>query len=520
MIRVMYKDVAPNAKEGMTALSSPLASFGDVTEIEKDGISPPEVATLEAGRWLLDGSLELMSGGDFAIWSEGILGETAFGLTLGFDTFHKSTGLTVYFYGDAWGKSVAVRWLREGTVVAEGIFEGVGDTLVCVKEVSGYDKIEIDILSMSLGGRYVKISGVDIGLVRVFGEDELESVSVYEEVALSSEQLASGRLNVTIRSGTDTPYLFQERQQIAVEKDGESFGTFYLDTGTRLSASRYRIEAVDAVGVLAESDFLGGMYFGVTASELIGEVLNGVRFTARVLEDRELSGLISITTRRDALSQIAISSGLCVSCARESFLRFFVPPSELKVIGENRVFSSEVESNAPATAVVVTAHTYEAQEGAVTAFSGVLSGGGNVVRFTEPLHSLTVSGGVIEDSGANFARVTGSGGTVRIVGKVYGDSLSQVVARDEVTEALETEKVIRIEGATLISADNAAEVARRVYENYHSRNAVTARILLEGERVGDMVEIATPWHGVIVGRIESLDITLGDRNVATAVIRY
>ena len=77
--------------------------------------------------------------------------------------------------------------------------------------------------------------------------------------------------------------------------------------------------------------------------------------------------------------------------------------------------------------------------------------------------------------------------------------------------------MVRVDGATLLTSDNAAAALERLYEFYLLRQTLTEEIVVDGQQAGDRVVSYSNWGRNIDGFVTRMeqDIT---RNAVTAAI--
>ena len=168
-----------------------------------------------------------------------------------------------------------------------------------------------------------------------------------------------------------------------------------------------------------------------------------------------------------------------------------------------------VELREYVTGVEVSEHKCLASNEAVELFNGTLSAGVQTITFSEPAHTLTVTSAAIIKSGANYAvlNVTTAGAVV-LSGKRYTDTVRTVGHYSDGLLAGQTEKILKVTDATLVTATNSAAVAQRVYGYYQRRIEQAFSKVLGDEVVGQAVNVTTLYGESKTGVIESLDTDL------------
>lgn len=157
------------------------------------------------------------------------------------------------------------------------------------------------------------------------------------------------------------------------------------------------------------------------------------------------------------------------------------------------------------TAVEVTSHSFSPSDEIVSAYEAETDGAGDniFIMFSEPLHSISISNGTILESGANFAIINASSNCI-LTGKKYNHTMTTKRIENPVVLSEDVENVLRIQDATLVSAENVDSVAERCYNYLVKRETVNCRIVeKKGNEtsVGDLVSVYTEYLGDKEGQI-------------------
>lgn len=474
---VLYKDVAPGAEKNAQASGSGYAIDSDLAQLPF-GVEPEPVATLERNNWLLNGTFKLRETQKLAFWSS-VLSDAEGGfesppsITCSFTNQYSSTGITVVFDRAAGGycSEINVKWYQGDTLKADVDFFPDSTTYFCKQTVTSYDKIVLTFNKTALPCRYVKVEHIVFGVHRQFGMAELRSASVVNEMDGIAESLPVSTFKWTLDSRENVDFMFQLKQPVEIRNDANLLGVYYIDSHNRKTSRIYDIECYDAIGVLDESPFSGGVYTNKSAKELLSEII-GSDFEieyADDVEDTTLTGILESGTKRGAAQQVLFAWGVCMATDGGSSLRVFNLDASLTEIGKGQTFTGvTIETDSIVTEVRVTAHTY----------------------------AESTSGG-IEINGVKYSDTK----------SVYTVSNPDVTANDK-------QNVEEFQGATLVSPDNAQAVAQRVYDWYLRRNTAKASIVWKGEELGDYVSFPNSWDGANAGSITKMEIKLSNTVVA------
>ena len=76
--------------------------------------------------------------------------------------------------------------------------------------------------------------------------------------------------------------------------------------------------------------------------------------------------------------------------------------------------------------------------------------------------------------------------------------------------ASDKQNVIEVTGATLVSTSIGQAVAQRVYDYYLKRNTNKAKIVWDGEWLGDLLTLPNSWGGTNTGHAAKMEIKLSN----------
>ena len=480
---LLYKDVAPGADLDATVAAPTAQARSDLTKLPSGSTEAPAI-TCELNQYGLDGAFVLASGISPAFWSEamsGADGSFAEGsepqITITFSKQYSSLGISFRFDSATGGycSSLNIKWYQGDTLKADQDFTPDRVEYFCQKKVESYNKLVLTFKKTNLPHRYAKIDHVIFGVHRSFGMSELRNASAVNEIDLSRTTLPSSKLSWTLDTRDNIEYMFQLKQPVEIRNNTTLIGVYYIDSFKRTSSRLYPIECCDAIGVLNDITFDGGVYSGKSAKTLIAELAAPfeVVFDTDV-EDLSVTGILKAGTRRTAIQQLLFVWGYCVSTDGRAELRVFSPGTEAETVPKVRTFPGvSVSTAAVVTEVQVTAHTYAAAEN----------------------------------------------GSVEINGVKYSDSKTVYSVKNPNVTATDKQKVVKIADATLVSPSVGQAVAQRLYEYHQRRNTGKAEIVFTGEQLGDRLSVPNSYGGNTVGNLTKMEIKLSNTVVFTGEVK-
>lgn len=347
---------------------------------------------------------------------------------------------------------------------------------------------------------------------------QTESAKPTREQSLSCESISADTLTAVVRCNDPTIMAFAKNDPIRVwENDSDaSMQTYYLRSITRTGATSYRLVAWSAVGLLAAMAHKGGIYTGQTVAEAVKEICGNVPVVVKsVFANTKLYGWLPYCqpkadrrgkSARDNLVQVLFAIGAYLTTDLNGVLHIdALWDGVSSTIGSNRMYASggKVSYSDPISAVTVTEHQYIAGTDEKELFSGT-SQQGDIITFSEPMHSLTATGFTILESGANYAKISSGSGSLK--GKPYIHNTRLVT--QTVTENA-AENVKSVTDATLVSLVNSSAVAKRLADYYKCRETITNGIVSGQEKPGHVVSVYHPYDKKMVSAcIVSLDTTI------------
>ena len=361
---------------------------------------------------------------------------------------------------------------------------------------------------------------------------QTESAKPTREQSLSCESISADTLTAVVRCNDPTIMAFAKNDPIRVwENDSDaSMQTYYLRSITRTGATSYRFVAWSAVGLLAAMAHKGGIYTGQTVAEVVKEICGNVPVVVKsVFANTKLYGWLPYCqpkansrgkSARDNLVQVLFAIGAYLTTDLNGVLHIdALWDGASSTIGSNRMYASggKVIYSDPVSAVTVTEHQYIAGTDEKELFSGT-SQQGDIITFSEPMHSLTATGFTILESGANYAKISSGSGSLK--GKTYIHNTRLVT--QTVTENA-AENVKSVTDATLVSLVNSSAVAKRLADYYKCRETITNGIVSGQEKPGHVVSVYHPYDKKMVSAcIVSLDTTMSGtlKSEMTALVGF
>lgn len=340
---------------------------------------------------------------------------------------------------------------------------------------------------------------------------DIKSVNLRLASSLLSRKLEANTISTVVKTAdksivnfsknTPLKYFYRDRQRFLA----------YVQSVDRIGPDKYRISGISAIGLLTERLHTGGIYTGQTAETVIREIVGAIPFTIKgTLKGVKLYGWLPYAkpperSARDNLVQVLFSLGAAVKTDLDGVLR--IEPLWNGVSGEfpwERIYKDNagVERVGAVSSVSVTEHHYMVGTEEAKLFEGEAVSG-DIITFSEPMHSLSATGFSILASGANYAKLsTGSG---VLTGKKYIHNTRQI---SKTVNSGAPENIETIDDATLVSLINSDAVAERMAAYYKCRETIVCDAVLDGQSPGDVLNAYNPYDKTNgPACLESLDIS-------------
>jgi len=488
-----------------TPACTDVQSFSKVMDLKTGNATTYPIATYEPDFWLLDGKYKfiqevaaavhvgLMSlsmsdaNGDFA---------TAPVLTVDFDQVHTTDGLILHFaqQSNDYADSITVTYYDiYGEVICTDNYSPDSWEYEIDKDVVDFKQIVITFHGTNKPYRYLRLTAIDYGQLIFFTGTAIKQASVVEEIDMLSATVPANSCDLRLYS-TDSQFSIvnptgyyarlSDRQPLSVYEtiNGNQIfmGRYYLDVWKNVSNTEIEFKCLDAIGVLDRIQYHGGLwkYEGIKAQYLIDEIMNVAQFPYDLdaeLYDVMVMGWIKACSCREALQQVAFAIGAYIDCSRSNLVK--IRPSiildgteaTIHITSAQKGASQSLEQKTLVTGVEITSHNYQEGAETVNLYSGTLAAGFYDIPFSQPVHTLAITGAVIVSSSVNSARIrVTEAGSVTLTGLNYIDN-QQLFSSTGSFGSYVIPNIVKIDSATLVNAYNGQTVADRVYDYYQQR---------------------------------------------------
>ena len=516
-VAIKYGDVAPEAKENFVPTASE-SEFDTLAQLQQYNLNFPNYANpCELYSVVLDGTASAFPSipeqANLGLWSEQLSnddGTFTEPIVLELESVgqYSSQGLTLTFdtYNGIFATRLNIKWLRitdEGIeTLAEQEFTPDNAFYFCRKQVENYNKVVITFYSLNMPKNRLKLRVIDYGYGTFFYGDELRGVKLIQEIDPISTQISINTADFTLDSHSDMEYSFQQKQPLSIFFNGELKATTFVKKSTRKAKRLWSIQSEDYIGLMDSIPYYGGIYTNKNAVELLTDIFTVAKVPYSiddVFNSSTVTGYIPFTTCRDALMQVAFAIQAVVDTSNSEVVKVFALEEDVKqTIPLNRIMQGQnFADDETVTGVDVTVHSYKPITETADVYDATENGTGTniLVKFSEPLHDLSIINGEIVSRGTNYAVINANTECV-LQGRRYEHTTQTRRKNNLVVLASEIEKIVSIERATLVSQYNIDNVLEKCYNWLIKTNSTNLKIV-EGKHVqyGDYIKYGEKKYG-------------------------
>lgn len=328
----------------------------------------------------------------------------------------------------------------------------------------------------------------------IYADNDIISGTVFSELSPISESLGYGTLEAEVKSASTNILQYKKNSPLVYRHNSIDIGTYYVQKIKRIGTMKYRISAIDAIGLLANRKHYGGIYTGQSAKEVIDDICGDVRVIVKSnIINTLIYGWLPIASRRDNLQQVLFAIGCVAKIDQNGVIRIEGLWGNISHTVNKISLDSDGDYPAPVTTVRLTEHQFiDSQTSALeTLFEGAAAAN-DIITFDEPVHSLSATGFTIVESGANYVKV--SGGNGKIEGKHYIHTTKERI--QQITTAQDDNEAY-YEEMTLVSIVNSQTVLERLSEYFAHQNTITGDTRQNMQRCGDVANVMHPYEKVL-----------------------
>lgn len=363
---VEFRIIDVNAKGNAQASASNSAEIGNPAQTLNGVRSARRFSTLELNDMLLDGSMAIIpddvSADEVGWWSNVISDENGVftdppSIRYDFTVDISSIGFTA-FYAVPPKRVRITAFDVNGAAIASQEFSETGDSHIYEMPVQKYRSVEFEFLETALPYRRIRMTEITFGIVRIFGDTQLQSVSLSYGAGVAAESLASRQLIFRFDNSNHEynllnpeglyAYLQEGQQIVARGRIGDEMidmGAFrYTKAASKDGTLTAEISANDMVYALDRSEFTGGSANTVTLESAVARLLDGIAIDC--VYDGDVGGrLVKMgippsAKRREGVRMLAQAAMCSVWTNRDGALLFH--PLDVSDVPDGQLTASDL----------------------------------------------------------------------------------------------------------------------------------------------------------------------------------
>lgn len=286
-------------------------------------------------------------------------------------------------------------------------------------------------------------------------------------------QDSNGKYITVLPDGYNPSMAVDYGDYVTLDYDGNKIGRFFVEEVERVGMSLYKFTCIGIGGLLSNTMHKGGIYSLASAKSIIDDIIlscPGVigEIDYSLVTDITLSGWLPYASCLDNLQQVLFATGWVARNKPKDFKTQLItlPYGERTISKQNiNINGGSLSKVKAASAVELTEHSFFQSNTDVTDTLFDNSGetaaaSSRLIIFSEPHYNVTASGLTLEESGVNYAIVSGNG---YVTGKRYSHSMTVMSAS---TGNPSADNTISVNKATLVTIANSTKVLDRLTNLY------------------------------------------------------
>ena len=468
---LIYKDVVPDVESITTATYTRANTTYSNVALILTG-EPNDYASLDLNFWVSGqkrswpNNTKMAFINDAVSDSNGVFTNTPV-IRLDFSNGVTTAGITLDMTDGRAGE-INVKWYRDTYVIANETYYPDADVYVVDRPTTDFTAVEISFISSALPYGRLRVNNIVVGIERRLDMHVLQDVSIMNETDLSVTTLPISTLKWTVTARDASRYTYQSKQPVEAYHNTTLIGKYYLKTSERRSERTYYVECTDAIGLLDNEPYSGGIWPSVSARALTNTILSDLFPLHEIgtIADKTLSGVILAGTKRTALQQIFLAWGVVPVTDRYDGITIRNLSTQSYYIGEDKTIPGvTVKMDNIVTEIRVTAHSYSQD----------------------------------------------ASGDVEINGTKYKDTKTVYTKVNPNATSLDQTNIVEITDATFINNANANDILEQLYQYYLRRANVSAQVVWRDDVwLADYITQISGWNTGLLAYIEKMNYSLSN----------
>ena len=441
-------------------------------------------------------------------------------------------GITFVFYGNCCKSFYAMYRDSETQSIFEEEVE-VGCEIFTYKPKIECAMLEIYFLETVYPYQFLKISEIKIGEIKVF--NKFQNLSLLEEINVISDDLPINSFEFTV--------VLNENEElnggcpVTIHSNGKYYGTFYIEDPERIAKNIYSVTAFNSVNTLDSTKYLD-WDTNLNLSKFISQIKRDTGITVNTDKPDGLDygafGHIPIDSYRYALCLYSFACRFMVDGSRNNNILLRSIPTEVTSVittADKRIIGESTFTKAKP----ITQAKMQFADGRTSSDNSItVTCEPNISTLIYTDTPIDYVKDVQSDNAQSlkFEVQDYSGNWIRLIS--YTDSSIKI----EYVDFVHTYKNVTVDNPLSSNNSNEMDLSKfnlrgisylsgggtatqlpnfkkqDVLKYMQSKGTVKAKIRLQNEKVGDLIQIETAYDGMITGIITSMAISFGYEDIA------
>lgn len=387
-------------------------------------------------------------------------------------------------------------------------------------ELVPLEAIEVTAIETVLPNQTIKLQSVILGEMTIL--KSFKSHSLLEEINVLSSDLPMNSFEC--EPITDARLEIKENDPINVYSNGVYYGTFFVSeselhhTDINTGKCLYSLLCYNSIKLLDEFEYKVGYprYVEETIREETGIIVD---FTNT--EGINIYGAIPIVSGREALCRIGYATDLIVDGSRNDQIVLKNIPTEItsiiskdRIIGNSKITISKTITAAEYKTLLgdyFNPSQYEYKDLALTNPANERT----ICYFEKYFQCLsTPSGTTVNDGGLHYIDFISSEENIVINGREITYPETSYMINNTLAKNQKANILTLPDFKLKVYDEYEQNKINSILKYIQSKGIISAKIILNNERVGDLIQIETAFNGIFTGIIISMNISFGYKDVA------
>lgn len=383
--------------------------------------------------------------------------------------------------------------------------------------MDNYYSVRISYLKTAEPNQRIKISYIKFG--EMVELNNLKSVELLEEINVLSDDLPINSFNFSANVPENVE--LKNGNTINVYSNSKYYGTFYLEDYQKISRGIYQISALNSISILDNTEFKSWDFSVINARSFLREISKSTKIIVQYAEQINISdlyvfGYLPISTNRVALCGYCFASDLMVDSSRNDKIYLKKIPLEISSIittESKRIIGDATFTKSKPITSAEYKYPYSFTEEEIKIKAENKSGELYTIYFDQPTEIVSYPSDVeIKEKSYNHIKfIAKNPDTVFDAIKITFLKTSEEILNLNISNNTSKQNNVVYDNFELRGD---GQIINNIAKYIQSEGTIKAKIILNDEKVGDLISIETAYDGTYTGIITSMNIHFGYQDTA------